>query len=477
MIEKSFTDSAPITPERGRVHGRYWYFVDNLKPSADGTGDITLFFSLPMNHLGQRVENITFSPPPSDIIEDQPNGNRILIWKKKAGDLAAASQAVFYYDFDLEFEGVALEIEPARVSWCDKNSAEYVRYTISEGWLDISGEIAAKAKEIAGGERAPYFIAKKIFTWVVDNLQYEYPDFESRGATKTLKKLKGDCGEFCAVFVSLCRSQGIPARTVTCNWLKSGGHQWAEVFLPPYGWVPADPTLARRFKYEPESSMVGRIKELAGIRDVAPEWFFGNLYPKRLICLIGENIKVKSPAAGTDREFFILQPGGTEAYPSAAEFIGFSLPPVNGGGYVFGERSGDEAYARAQVEKELAESYFNAGIYDKAESGLLRALSDKPEDEYSWHILGRVHMAAGKCQKAIEAFNNAILGQAGSLKPVLDALSHFYIGNCRDLLGERALACAEYDKVLDSGVDYERLQERAKNCLLVPCQAAEKSAR
>lgn len=448
--------------------------MDNLKPSAAGAGEITLFFSLPVNHRGQRVENLAFSPQPSDIIEDQPNGNRILIWKKKAGNPAGGGQAVFYYDFDLEYESVALKIDPARVSWCDKNSAEYVRYTISEGWLDISGEIVAKAKEIAGEERNPYFIAKKIFMWVVDNIQYEYPDLESRGASKSLKRRKGDCGEFCAVFVSLCRSLGIPARTVTCNWLKSGGHQWAEVLLPPFGWVPADPTLARRFKFEPESAIAGRIRETAGIGAVGPEWFFGNLYPQRLICLIGENIKVRSSVAGTDREFLVLQPGGTEAYPSAAEFSGFSLPPVNGGGYVFGEKSGDEAYARARVEKDLAESYFNAGIYDKAESGLTRALEDKPTDEYSWHILGRVHMAVGKYQKAVEDFNNAILGQAGSLKPVWDALSHLYIGNCHDILGERALACAEYNKVLDSGVDYEKLQERATKCLRVPCLGTEK---
>lgn len=474
MTEKTSMIPASTEHVRGRVHGRYWYFVDNLKPSTDGAGEITLFFSLPMNHVGQRVENITFSPQPSDIVEDQPNGNRILIWKKKAGTLAADAQAVFYYDFDLEFEEVAPKIDPARISWCDKVSTEYVRYTISEGWLDISPEIAAKAEEIAGGERNPYFIAKKIFMWVVDNLQYEYPDFESRGASKSLKRLKGDCGEFCAVFVSLCRSRGIPARTVTCNWLKGGGHQWAEVFLPPYGWVPADPTLARRFKFEPESALARRLREMAGIRDVGPEWLFGNLYPQRLICLIGENIKVKSSVVGTDREFLILQPGGNVAYPSAAEFSGFSLPPINGGGYVFGEKSGDESYARAQVEKDLAESYFSAGIYDKAESGLLRVLSDKPSDEYSWYILGRVHMATGKYQEAIKDFNNAILGQAGSLKPVWDALSHFYIGNCRDILGERALACAEYNKVLASGVDYEKLQERVNTCLLSPCRAPDK---
>ncbi len=453
-----------------RIHGRYWYFVDQLKAAENSEGEITLFFSLPMSHLGQTVENITFSPQPLDIIDDTPNGNRILVWKKRAG---LTGQEVFYYDFDLQLEEVTTSIDPSGVFWCDKNSIEYSRYTISEGWLDITDEIVAKGKEIIGEERNPYYIAKMFFTWVVDNLQYEYPDLKSRGASKSLKRLKGDCGEFSAVFVSLCRSQGIPARPVTCNWLKGGGHQWGEVYLPPYGWVPVDPTLARRFKYEPGSPIVQRIKEIAGINNIAPEWFFGNLYPNRLICLIGENIRVKSAIAQVDREFYILQPGGVEAYPCAAEFKGFTGPPIHGGGYVFGEKSGDEVYAREQVEKDLAESYFKAGVLDKAESGLLRVLKDKPQEEYAWLILGRVYLAYGSHKKAIDAFNNAIAGQAGSLKPVWDALSHFYIGNCRDMLGERESALIEYEKVMLSGVDYEDLQRRTKKCLASPYVAVE----
>jgi tetratricopeptide (TPR) repeat protein len=426
-----------------------------------------------MNHLGQHVENFGFSPQPTELLEDLPNGNRILVWKQKCRE--NTRQEIFYYDFDLTYQEVSLKIDPSKVIRCDTDSVEYKRYTISEGWLDITDEIRAKAKEIVGKEANTYYIAKKIFDWVVDNFQYEYPDFKARGASKSLKRLKGDCGEFSAVFVSLCRSQGVPARTVTCNWFKGGGHQWAEVYLPPYEWVPVDTTLARRFKYEPESAIALRAMQIAGIKCKDPDWFFGNLYPYRLICLIGENIKVKSSAAGIERKFFILQPGGIVAYPPAAEFTGFSSPPVNGGVYVFGEKSRDAAYAREQVEKDLAESYFQAGIYDKAELGLRRALKDKPADEYSWLILGQVYLATGKYGKAIDSFSNAIDGRAGSLKPVWDALSHFYIGNCRDILAERKLALLEYEKVVASGIDYEALQERARKCILLPYVTVKKN--
>ena len=53
---------------------------------------------------------------------------------------------------------------------------------------------------------------------------------------------------------SLCRAAGIPART-TGGWRlfggNFGGHFWAEFFLPNYGWIPVDPTMADIADYIP----------------------------------------------------------------------------------------------------------------------------------------------------------------------------------------------------------------------------------
>jgi transglutaminase-like putative cysteine protease len=59
---------------------------------------------------------------------------------------------------------------------------------------------------------------------------------------------RGDCGTQSMLFSAFCRSLGIPARA-------TGGYQmllqdapsphfWAEYYLPEYGWVPVDPTVA-----------------------------------------------------------------------------------------------------------------------------------------------------------------------------------------------------------------------------------------
>jgi transglutaminase-like putative cysteine protease len=46
------------------------------------------------------------------------------------------------------------------------------------------------------------------------------------------------------LFITLCRSRGIPARWQT-GWNTFPGakdiHDWTEIYLPPYGWVPVDP--------------------------------------------------------------------------------------------------------------------------------------------------------------------------------------------------------------------------------------------
>ncbi len=454
------------------LKGRYWYFVDDLHVAASGAaGKLRLYFALPVDHPGQKLMNLRISPEPYTIVEDSPNGNKILVWDTVPGKDAAS--LAFYYDFEVEYGEVNVPIDPGKIVPAEASSAEYQRYTISEGWLDINAEITERAREIVGEEKNTYHAAKRIFNWVVKNMSYEYPDIDSRGASRSITRLKGDCGEFVAVFVSLCRAAGIPARPVTCNWPRGGGHQWAEIFLPPYGWFPADPTAAYFFDRDPAGEQARKLADVAGIRTEDPGWFFGNLYPERLMVLVGENIKVRLPKDADEKTFYLLQPGGSAAHPSAAEFTGFSSTPIHGGGYVFGDRRADEAYARGLTQAELAESYLKAKIYDKAEAGLAVALKERPRAAYRWLLLGQVYLAQGKYRPALDAFRSAITGDGGSLKPVWTARAHFYSGNCLDMLGERAPAVGEYQAALESGVSYENLQERAAKYLAEPCIKAE----
>jgi hypothetical protein len=51
-----------------------------------------------------------------------------------------------------------------------------------------------------------------------------------------------DCGQEALLFITLCRLNGIPAHWET-GWTTGPDknmHDWCEIYLAPYGWVPAD---------------------------------------------------------------------------------------------------------------------------------------------------------------------------------------------------------------------------------------------
>ena len=80
------------------------------------------------------------------------------------------------------------------------------------------------ATEAVGSETNPYLKAQKIFTFVHQKIRY-YQGMDDRSLDWLLEHpltdertgqeyYSGACTEFAALFVAMCRSQGIPARCV-----------------------------------------------------------------------------------------------------------------------------------------------------------------------------------------------------------------------------------------------------------------------
>ncbi len=89
-------------------------------------------------------------------------------------------------------------------------------------------------------------IVKNIYDYVIDNMEYTIRSRGSWGAVKALQYGKGDCTEYADLFVAICRAKNIPTRVVTGYTVgvdpASSKHNWAEVYLQEYGWVPFDPS-------------------------------------------------------------------------------------------------------------------------------------------------------------------------------------------------------------------------------------------
>ncbi|MDR3327127.1 MAG: transglutaminase-like domain-containing protein [Prevotellaceae bacterium] len=102
------------------------------------------------------------------------------------------------------------------------------------------------SSQIIGNEPNQYLKAKKIFTWISQNIVWaaarEYPTIENI-PEYVLTCKHGDCGQVTLLFITLCRLNGIPARWLSGFMLHPNYenlHDWAEIFIEGKGWLPVD---------------------------------------------------------------------------------------------------------------------------------------------------------------------------------------------------------------------------------------------
>jgi len=171
----------------------------------------------------------------------------------------------------------------ARYPRLDDQTAEQLPVGFPAGWLAerpphirFTSRALAAVREAIGDENNPLRKARRIYDSVVRNIAYaaeeEYCTLSGL-SEKALQSRRGDCGVMTMLFITMCRIAGIPAR-----W-QSGFqtlpdehdmHDWAEFYVAPFGWLPADLS----YGYQPCDEPVD-----ARIHD----FYFGHLDSYRLV--------------------------------------------------------------------------------------------------------------------------------------------------------------------------------------------------
>lgn len=120
-------------------------------------------------------------------------------------------------------------------------------------------KVVALAREIAGDEKNPVWIAKRIERVIFEKMRRRNLSKAFSTAAEVAKSFEGDCTEHAVLAAAVARAVGLPSRVVTgLAYLEPGRgtglstaadkgafgfHMWAEVMVGPDVWWPVDAAL------------------------------------------------------------------------------------------------------------------------------------------------------------------------------------------------------------------------------------------
>ncbi len=166
------------------------------------------------------------------------------------GNLAPGESKTISVVQVLRVSSVDLSIGPSSVGTTFPTELNTYTVPIDDLYESDSPAIQALAQQLTDGITNPYYKARRIFDYLLENLDYELQQTE-HSALWGLQAGRGDCTEFSNLFIALARAAGIPAKSVSgfgylALYTPGTGtdtelrHAWSIFYLPNYGWVPAD---------------------------------------------------------------------------------------------------------------------------------------------------------------------------------------------------------------------------------------------
>ena len=145
----------------------------------------------------------------------------------------------------------------------DKIPLSLREYTLPNSLYPANNtEIKELATRLTKDEGTVYGKVLAILDWFEANTTYTVNELPKR-PEYMIRDPRGDCDDLSLLFITMCRSQGIPAylqaglvlsESMNIDEMDWGGHYhyvfdgagwhaWAMVYIPPWGWLPVDLTM------------------------------------------------------------------------------------------------------------------------------------------------------------------------------------------------------------------------------------------
>ena len=231
---------------------------------------------------------------------------------------AAASELHFEVIYDVaRHERLTLGASTPHLAEVQLNNRERKEDLAPDKLVPTTGLPAELAVKVTAGKNTPLAKARAIYDYVFDNMKYDKTGSGwGRGdVLYACDAKKGNCTDFHSLFISMARSQGIPARFEIGFPLPpdkhsgdiAGYHCWADFFEPEHGWVPVD--ISEAWKHQEKK-----------------DYFFGAHDDNRVQFSVGRDLVLSPKQDGEPLNYFVypyVEVGG-EAYPNVSNAFSFA---------------------------------------------------------------------------------------------------------------------------------------------------------
>ena len=287
-----------MVPE-GAQRVRVWFVLPQEDPiPGDGTTP------------AQRVTDLQIDAPYPHRVERDSEGSKVLYVEATN---PKEKEVKIVETFVVTRNEVRMNVDPRQAKpLTEADRAKFASHLMANKHVEIDDEIRQLAHEIVGQETNPVLAARKLYDWVLHNVDYWVKDPKTKKASPVgsssycLTFRTGNCTDFEALWTSLARAAGIPSRIVYGSFFKpdldgvdadQSYHCWATFYAPGLGWVPHDVAVADMYAGDmvatAENEILMRRTTADGMFGADPakvEYYFGNLDERRIVWSIGRDL-------------------------------------------------------------------------------------------------------------------------------------------------------------------------------------------
>lgn len=201
----------------------------------------TLAVALPLAESSAYQDVELLNAPPGKVHVIPETGDKYLMVKYSRKELEANLELTPSCEYRVTLYDIHTDFSQIRSTESYRKDDEYRRYTsASKDYIDPNHpDIVAIARSLAVEARDHVDFARRAYEYVAK--QYRHRNITGfRPLSETLRAGGGHCGDMSAIYISILRNAGIPARHLAGHLNTGKTHIISEFYIEDCGWIPVD---------------------------------------------------------------------------------------------------------------------------------------------------------------------------------------------------------------------------------------------